>query len=286
MVANLAFGEKEDGASSVPDASPEEMELFLKARRHLPESVFDPKRWKKIVGARLWPKVVYVLNRGGRFQDFAKSYDGDKVANKYGTQINMYCEKTAATKDSMTGKKFSGIARYVPIADSLGRRLPDDAYPLTLITYRQAFHTKSRTVSNYWLLNLQDENFFLLNPADAQKFGIRNGERVRVVSASNAEGAWNLGNGHKVPMIGKVQVTEGIRPGVTAFSLGWGHWAYGANDVSVDGQVVKGDSRRKRGVHANAALRVDPHLGDVCLSDKIGASAVFYDTRVRFERAG
>jgi anaerobic selenocysteine-containing dehydrogenase len=286
MVANLAYGEKEDGSAAVPDASPEEMEVFLKARRHLPASVFDPRRWKRIVGATLWPKVVYVLNRGGRFQDFAKSYDGAKVANPYKAQINMYCEKTAQTKNSMTGKKHHGVATYVPVADCLGRPLPDESFPLTLITYREAFHTKSRTVSNYWLLDLQEENHFLLHPEDAWRLGLHDGDRVKVVSASNPDGVWDLGLGTKKPMAGRVKVTEGIRPGVTAFSLGMGHWAYGASDVTVDGVTVRGDSRRGKGVHANAALRVDPHLGNVCLSDLVGASAVFYDTRVRFDRAG
>lgn len=280
LVANLAFGEKEDGSGAVPDASEEEMKTFLEARRHLPKSVFDPKRWKHIVGADLWPKVVTVLNRGGRFQDFAKSYEGNMVANKYGTLVNLYCEKTGTTKNSMTGKKFSGIATYVPIADSVGKPIGDDGFGLNLITYRSAYHTKSRTAANYWLLDISEENAMLLHPEDAGKIGVKDGDQVRVVSASNPEGVWNLGNGTKKPMVGPVKITEGIRPGTTAFSLGMGHWAYGSSDVLVDGKVIKGDPRRGKGIHANAAIRVDPHLKNVCLSDLVGASAVFYDTRV------
>ncbi|MEM1544681.1 MAG: molybdopterin-dependent oxidoreductase, partial [Candidatus Bathyarchaeia archaeon] len=41
MVANLAFGEKEDGSDAVPDADDDEVRLFLEARKHLPKSVFD-----------------------------------------------------------------------------------------------------------------------------------------------------------------------------------------------------------------------------------------------------
>jgi hypothetical protein len=32
------------------------------------------------------------------------------------------------------------------------------------------------------------------------------------------------------------------------------------------------------GVHANAALRIDPVIKNTCLSDVTGGSAVFYDT--------
>ncbi len=82
-------------------------------------------------------------------------------------------------------------------------------------------------------------------------------------------------------MIGKVKVTEGIRDGVVAFSLGFGHWSYGANDVFIDGQVIKGDSRRRQGIHANAAMRLDPVIKNTTLSDLAGGSAVFYDTKVK-----
>ena len=72
---------------------------------------------------------------------------------------------------------------------------------------------------------------------------------------------------------------------MVAFSLGHGHFAYGASDVVVDGETVKADERRARGVHANAAMRVDPHLGNRCLSDITGGSAVFYDTQVKLVKA-
>ncbi|HLE41283.1 MAG TPA: molybdopterin-dependent oxidoreductase, partial [Nitrospirota bacterium] len=68
MVANVAT----DG-TPVPDADDAEVQLFLESRKHLPKSVFDPERWEKICGAN-WKKVVYVLNRGGRFQNYKDMY--------------------------------------------------------------------------------------------------------------------------------------------------------------------------------------------------------------------
>ncbi len=58
MVANWAFGEKEDGSDSVPDADAEGMRIFMEARQHLPRSVFGAECWQRIAGP-LWPKVVY-----------------------------------------------------------------------------------------------------------------------------------------------------------------------------------------------------------------------------------
>ncbi|MBC7227773.1 MAG: molybdopterin-dependent oxidoreductase [Thermoflexales bacterium] len=288
MVANLAFGEKEDGSDAVPDADDDEVRLFLEARKHLPKSVFDPDRWKSIVGEDLWRKVVYVLNRGGRFQDFAKAYEGAQVKNKYGKLVNLYQEKTATTKSAMTGKPYFGCATYIPAPrDLLGNPLEDGkaGYDLALITYREIFHTKSRTISNYWLLGVAPENYVLMNAQDAARLGLKDGDQVKVVSPDNPEGVWDLGNGQKKPMVGKVRVVQGLRPGVIAFSLGHGHWAYGASDIVIDGRVIKGDPRRATGVHANAAMRVDPYLKNTCLVDPVGGSAVFYDTRVKVVKA-
>ena len=299
MVANLAFGEKEDGSGSVPDADAEEVRLFTEARKHIRPSVFDIERWQSIAGP-LWPKVVYVLNRGGRFEAYSKGYTEGvfpeagaanffglntvQVTHKFGTMINLYGEKTYDNKSSMTGKHLTGFAKYFPAPLSvLGEPLDDEAngYDLRMITYREIMQTKSRTSSNYWLLALRPENFILVNTVDAVARGFADGDVARITSASNPEGVWDLANGRQVPMDGTIRTTEGIRPGVIAFSLGFGHWSYGGVDFTVDGEVVRGDKRRIRGIHANAAMRVDPYLGNTTLIDPVGGSAVFYDTMIK-----
>jgi tetrathionate reductase subunit A len=302
MMANLAFGEKEDGSGTLPDADDAEMEIFTRARRHIRSSVFDAERWQEITGD-YWPKVVYMLNRGGRFESFAKGYtqgtfpeegpntfglNTTQVSHPYGTLLNLYQEKTYGVKNAMTGERLAGYARYYPPALSvLGEPLPDedDGFDLKLITYREIQHTKSRTASNYWLLALLPENFVLINAADAESRGFADDDLVRITSASNPAGEWDLLNGRTVPMVGKVRKTQGIRPGVIGFSLGFGHWSYGGVDFTIDDTTIPGDPRRVRGFHANAAMRVDPYLGNTTLIDPVGGSAVFYDTLVKLVRA-
>jgi len=283
MVANVAAEGK-----PVPDADEKEVKLLIKSRRHLPKGVFDPERWEKSVGSENFKKVIYVLNRGGRFQNYEDAWEGEQVKNKYGTLANMYLEKVAKTKNSMTGKSFKGIASYIPApADVLGNPVEDkeEGFDLELITYRVIQHTKSRTVSNYWLLSIEPENSILINKRDADKLGFKDGEEVKIISKTNPEGTWNLLNGDKKPMVGKLKVIQGIRPGVVAFSLGFGHFAYGARDILVDGKVVKRDERRDKGIHANAVMRLDPVLKNTPLEDLTGGSVSFYDTRVRLVKA-
>jgi anaerobic selenocysteine-containing dehydrogenase len=284
MVANIAFGDKPDGSEKVPGASAEEIKIFEQARRHLPPTVFDLKRWQAVVGPDWWAQVVYVMNRGGRFQEYQKAYKDSQLANKYGKMVGIYLEKQVTTKNSMTGKPYPGHAHFMDSpTDVLGRKLEDEAkgFDLTLLTYRHIAQCKSRTVPNYWLLALYPENFLDLSPVDARRLSLSDGDLVKVVSPTNEEGVWDLGHGHQKPMIGKVRIQEGLRPGVTAFSLGHGHWAYGAGSVVIDGVSVPGDPRRATGVHANAAMRVDPVLKNTGLVDLTGGSAVFYQSQVK-----
>jgi len=281
--ANLAFGEKPDGSDSVPDASESEMQIFRQARRHIPASMFDEARWKTIAGEKNWPKVVYVLNRGGRFEDWAKGYKGDRFAHPYGALLNLYQEKTASTIHSGTGKKNPGFATYVPIRDYLGREPGDlrKGYDLALITNRTISQCKSRTIADQWLTPIMPENGVLVNPEDARKLGLKDGDLVKVVSATNQSGEWDLGAGNKKLMVGKLMLTQTMRPGVISFALGFGHWATGAADVTLDGAIIKRDLRRAAGLHANAAMWIDPALKNTCMVDPVGGSVSFYDTYVK-----
>ncbi|MBI4513664.1 MAG: molybdopterin-dependent oxidoreductase [Gemmatimonadetes bacterium] len=283
MVANVAME-----GTPVRDAEESETAIFRQARRHLNPEVFDEERWKRAVAPALWPKVVTVLNRGGRFQDYDKVYDGDLQANPYKGLLALYSEKIAGYKNSFTGKQYPGYPTYVPVATALGP-IPSDfeeGYPLVLITNRIISMTKSRTIGNYWLLALTPGNDVEIHPRDAARFALRAGDRVRVVSATNPEGVWELGPGWTKPMEGTVRLSETVMPGTVTVTLGHGLWAGGASDVTIDGKRIEADPRRQGGIHANAAMWLDPYLKNTCMLDPLGGSVAFYDTRVRLERVG
>jgi tetrathionate reductase subunit A len=284
-VANLAFGEKSDASQCMPGADTREIDLFGQARRHLPSSVFDADRWKGIVDERMWPKLIYLLNRGGRFEDHGQAYKGDRVAHPYAALLCLYQEKTASTIHSGTGKRNPGHANYLPIQDFHGRE-PEElgrGCELCLITHRTISQTKSRTIADPWLTPLMPENGILIHPDDAERMGFRAGQQVRVVSATNPKWEWPLGLEKSRAMAGKLILTHTVRPGVISFALGFGHWATGAADVTIDGIRIRGEPRRATGIHANAAMWIDPALTNTCMIDPVGGSVSFYDTRVRLE---
>ncbi|MCS7184348.1 MAG: molybdopterin-dependent oxidoreductase, partial [bacterium] len=277
MVANVAAGEKPEQVLN--DANPYEIKVFLEARKHLPKSVFDPERWKKAAGLHWWPKVVYLLNRGGRYEDFEKGYKESQLSNQKNILINIYSEKVATTKSSITGKYFKGYPAYIPAPLDLDdRKINEEG--LHLITHREITMTKSRTISNYYLLNIMPENFLIINPIDALKYKVNDGDYVKVVSSSNS-GEWDLGNGSKLPLIIKVKISEGIRPGVCSFALGYGHFAYGSRDIYIDGVKIPADVKRAKGAHLNPLMQISPFLKNTALSDPVGASVSFYDSKVK-----
>ena len=284
MVANIAYGDGE--GEGVREADPEEIALFKEARRHLPASVFDPGRWERTVGAEWWKRVVTVLNRGGRYEGFEGAYDGDYPRHRYGGLFSLYSEQVASARHSLTGKPFPGIAVYEAVRDASGKMVDQSGYDYHLITYKDILGGQSRTLpTDYWLSSIWKENAVLISSGDARRLGIRDGMKVKLVSATNPEGVWDLRNGRRFPVAGKAKVVEGIRPGTIAVSWHFGHWAYGSHDVEINGKTVRGDSRRATGLCSNVALMTDPYLGDVCLTDPIGGSASFYDTRVRVIKA-
>ena len=125
------------------------------------------------MGAELWPHVVYVLNRGGRFQGYHQAYKDGQLANKYGKMVSIYMEKFATTKHSMTGKTYLPHADYIEgratVPGNLERR--PLGYDMTLITYKSIAQTKSRTSGNYWLQAICPENLIEISETDANRLG-------------------------------------------------------------------------------------------------------------------
>ncbi len=281
MVANVAWGDQAGDAAA--DADDAELAVFSRSRRHLPPAVFDAGKWKAAVGDANWRRVVYVLNRGGRFEAAAKAYQGDAIGHPWGKLFNLYVENVGKGRHSITGKQLSGV----PISQSLqhfdGTPLVFPAeYDLSLITYKEIFGGQSRTVGNYaGQLALMPENFVVLNSVDAMRLGLSDGDLVKVTSPSFS-GEFNVGPGQEVMKVqGKIKTIEGLRPGTVMISSHYGHWAYGSRDVVIDGTTINGEARRAKGLAPNAVMAVDAYLKDLCVTDPIAGDSAFFGTGVR-----
>lgn len=110
----------------------------------------------------------------------------------------------------------TGKAKFMPLEYKTSAEWPDEEYPLLLTTDRSLYHfhgTMTRRV--YGLDVLEGEELLKINSVDAKKFGLVDGEMVRVSS-------------RRGEVVTKVQVTEICPPGTVSMSF---HFAEARTNV-------------------------------------------------------
>ena len=203
-----------------------------------------------------------------------------KARFKFKKPVHMYIEALALTPDwKVDGSKgkWSPIPVWEPIRDVLDNNVEDDQYqwPFLTVTYKAVQHKMAVTAVCPTLMMLEPENFVEMNASDGRALGLETGDLVLVQSPTNLGG-----------VKGKVKLTETIRPGVIAASMGFGSWESSTKPHMLDGKPTGFDPRRGKGVNFNAVQRLDPVLKDVVLQDKIGGSSSYSQTRVRVTKVG
>jgi len=145
-------------------------------------ATFDQDAWQQAVTAPEWKKVVYVLNRGGRFEPAGNEYEGEWIKYRYEGECDFYAEKVAGGKDSITGKPYDGLpAASVPTGAD-GKPLTSDL-PLQMINWKARAQGTHRTVGAAWLREVRPSNYLWINGKDATARGIVSGDRVKVRSS-------------------------------------------------------------------------------------------------------
>jgi anaerobic selenocysteine-containing dehydrogenase len=290
VAANIAYDE-----TPVPDASPEEQRLFVVARQTGLGDRFDEAKWKAAVKPEEWPKVVYVLNRGGRFAAPDTGYEGEWLKMRHGAQVNLYDEAVAKAKSSYDGKFFDGVPRLEPVRNFKGQEVADSGLPLQFINWKSSHMGTHRTIGDAWLREIRSSNPVWIHPQDAAARGLKQGDKVKVRSAS-------------YEAVSEVHLTEAIRPGVVGADFSYGHETFGAKAMEIDGKVIPAASAyghtpytfretgneptglapgRGTGFRVNDLARLDDSIGGKGspLVDPIGGSCSQLDTRVEIVKA-
>jgi len=143
----------------------------------------------------------------------------------------------------MKDKGLNPLPDYVPPVDR-----PTTTYPLSLINWKEALHTHSRTMNNKWLMDLRGENLLWINTSKASSLGIKDGNIVNIENAFGKATA-------------TARVTGRIHPDVVGMAHGFGHWGFGPiakGKGTNDTQFVPGRAEAISGmaVHKDAAVRV------------------------------
>lgn len=153
--------------------------------------------------------------------------------------------------DTKWGRNTKGTAAWdlvktdTPVA---GRGLAGDpaaaTFPLVLTTIRCVEHFQGGPITrnNWWNVELEPEPWIELNQVDARKYGIRDGDMVKIVTARteplvNNE-LPNYGSGFRARVGAGVASSQKIAAGVVAIPWHWGEAGLStgsrANDLTID----------------------------------------------------
>ncbi|KTE90924.1 dehydrogenase [Desulfitobacterium hafniense] len=238
-VANVAF----DG-QPVPDLTDEEMQI-----QDLESCM---QNWKDCLKPEEYRKAVFILSRGGRFEEFGQGYAGDRTKYPQEGCFNLYGEKMALAKNSFTGQYFrSGTLVYNPetLADgtSLDQLFPEAEWPFKAAAYKPKFRSVSM-LENSILRELNQTNKVEINPEDAAQLGLVSGDKVRLVSATGGEAE------------GILQVRQGIARGSVGIAYGYGHWEYGVKKHTLGEKELSALPGAGQGVFHSGISLIDPKV--------------------------
>ena len=238
-VANLAYD-----TAPVPDVASEDIKL--QALDNLPEA------WKNAVSEEEWPKVLNVLSRGGRFWAIEESVD-DAGRSKYALShlTQFYSERLAAGKNPYSGEQISPTmsADIERLADGtpLAEKFSEAEFPFRSTNYKPRFRSISLLANSPIMRDLCESNYLEINKDDAANLGIKDGDTVHVTSPTGDV------------MEGEAMVRAGIAPGTFGVAYGYGHRAYGAQDVAIEGEAARaGNPAIAGGIHLQTII--DPTI--------------------------
>lgn len=254
--ANVAFA----GKAPVPEAGDEDLLLSGLAKL------------QPLLAATLkadeWRRVAYVLARGGRYQPAGETFRPDKPAlatNAFGRPMQVYNETLAASRSSITGKRFAGTPAWAPPVFADGTpvrdRYPQGDWPLSLVSFKSALHN-SYSLGAERLRRLHPEPEVRMHEDDAKRLGIADGDAITITTPGGQARA-------------KVEVGRGVARGTIAVEHGFGHRELGARAHVVGGKRQPEAPALAAGLNLNDLGLVDPtRHGPSVWTDPVAGSSV------------
>jgi tetrathionate reductase subunit A len=229
-VANMAY----DG-EPVDDIADDEIEMQ--------DLETEYNKWKDALSSEEeWKKVMTLLSRGGRFEDYGAGFDGDNRVFGNTNCFSLYSEKLATSRNSITGEKFAyGTPAWNPQRFLNGKLVSDvfvkEEWPFVAANYKPKFRSVSMLANSSSLKDINLSNNVEMNTEDAKALGISTGDKVKVIPATGGE------------FEGTALVREGIAKGTIGVAYGYGHWEYGAKAFAIEGNEDKSEKERGQGFH-------------------------------------
>jgi anaerobic selenocysteine-containing dehydrogenase len=182
------------------------------------------KGWAEFRKRGMWNSSPYKYKtRWGHFKTKTEKFEFYSETLKEALQKHADKHKTSVNDVLRTCKyEARGEKAFVPHYETPFRYGSVREFPFTFIDYKSKLNREGRSANCPWYHEFKKvdvgdksmEDVVQLNPNDAAKLGIRDGDKIRLTSVQASIEA-------------KAKLWEGVRPGTVAKSYGQGHWAYG-----------------------------------------------------------
>ena len=221
-----------------------EKEFALYALKHATHKLWDPAEyqggdkfngWEDFRSTGVWNSDPYPYRkRWGKFGTKTDQFEFYSETLK--EALGGHAEKHNTTIDDILATcnyQARGEKAFVPHYEE--PYIYGNADGLVLVDYKSRLNREGRSANSPWYQELKDhdpgdeawDDVAKINPVDAAKLGISNGDTIKLVSP-----------------VGEITCTaklwEGTRPGTIAKCYGQGHWAYGKVAAKEFGKVPRG----------------------------------------------
>ena len=186
--------------------------------------------WEEMLKRGMWNSEAYKYKShwGGKFKTESKKFEFYSETLK--KALGKHAEKHKVNVDKVLevcNYTAKGEMAFVPHYEPPMRHGSVKEYPLTFIDYKSRLNREGRSQNCPWYYEFKHvdpgdvggQDTLRINPVDAKKYGIKDGDKVKISSVA--------GSGECV-----ARVWEGVRPGTVSKSYGQGHWAYGKTAAS------------------------------------------------------
>ncbi len=248
-------------------------EFALYSLKYATQNLWDPAKyqggdkfsgWEEFREVGVWNSDTYPYRK--RWSNMnTKTHKFEFYSETLKEALTAHAEKHSTTIDDIlqTCKyQAKGEHAFIPHYEEPYQWGDAKEYPFVHVDYKSRLNREGRSANCSWYqefknLDPGDESWddvAKLNPIDGKKLGIKNGDRIRLISKTGQIEC-------------HAKLWEGVRPGTVAKCYGQGHWAYGRVAAKRFGEVPRGGNN-------NVIIPAD--------YDRLSGSTAFYGiTRVK-----
>ena len=251
-------------------------EFALYALKHATHKLWNPAEyqggdkfsgWEEFLAAGVWNSKPYAFqSRWGKMKTVTGMFEFYSETLK--KALTGHAEKHETDVDAVLetcNYQARGEMAFLPHYEEPEMAGSEAEYPLIFVDYKSKLNREGRSANTSWYHELKDldpgaeayGDHAQFNPIDARKFGISNGDRIKLISVTGE-------------LECNAKLWEGVRPGTVAKPYGQGHWAYGRIAAEEFGKTPRGGNN-------NDIIPAD--------YDRLsGASAFYANARVKVEK--